>query len=359
MADIDRKPLPKLSGEMLEEIADAIVSGYDVSDLSRVLRFKWGFVLRNYIDTRQGFRFVVTDLVEWTEKKGKAQELLALAYSQAPGNPDLQAAAARCGLSLHEVSQKYGDGGFVPRPASLEAMVNRHSRLIDYGLFMQRMQDLGERICLVETPFSRGTGFLIGPDYALTNFHVVQDVIANMPRAAEVVCRFDFQAGGADASPAASKLDAEGILAYSPYSESDLSASAEAEPDKLDYAVLKLAGPVASGRGNGQRGWFKLTADSPVLTLRDFIVIPQHAEAQTLRIAWGSVVAFPGVGNRLRYDTTTKPGASGAPCLTADLDLVGLHHAADAERNPAYNQAVPLWLIARDLASKGIAPEGD
>lgn len=360
MAETDRKQPPTLSSKALEEIAAAIVSGYDVSDLSRVLRFKWGFVLKNYINIQQGFRLVVTDLVEWTEQKGKTLELLAVAYSQAPGNPDLQAAAANYGLSRQDISQKYGPDGSVPKPTSLEAMVSRHSRLIDYALFTQRLQDMGERICLVETPFCKGTGFLVSPDCALTNFHVVEGVITNKVQSDEVICRFDFQARDGNRMPATSKpcrLSAAGILAYSPYSESDLSASSEVEPNKLDYALLRLAEPVASMHGDGPRGWFELTEDSSVIALHDFIVIPQHAEAQTLRIAWGSVVAFPGVGNRLRYDTTTAPGSSGAPCFTADLDLIGLHHAAEAEYSPTYNQAVPLWLVARDLAAKGIVLE--
>src|SRR6202011_4123925 len=103
-----------------------------------------------------------------------------------------------------------------------------------------------------------------------------------------------------------------------------------------------------------QRGWFKLTDDFPMVTMHDFIVIPQHAAGEKLTIAWGSVVAFPGSGNRLRYDATTAGGSSGSPCFTADLDIVGLHHAAEPIHNPTFNQAVPLWLIARDLEAKNV-----
>ncbi len=353
MAGADRKPLPKLSNETLEEITDAIVSGYDLADFSRVLRFKWGLVLANYVDTHQGFRFVVSNLIEWTERKGKTRELLAVTYSQAPGNADLQTVAAKCGLALQDVDQKYNATGIVPKPANLEAMVNAHSRLIDYEHFVQRLQDVGERVCLVETPFKKGTGFLIGPDCALTNFHVVEEVIGNRALASQVVCQFDYRTrDGEPFSPKLCKLSADGIVASSPFSESDLTGSGESEPDKLDYALLRLTEPVAARESGKPRGWFRLPLDSPVVALRDFIVIPQHAEAHPLQIAWGSVVAFP--GTRIRYDTTTAQGSSGSPCFTADLDIVGLHHAAEAKHNPAYNQAVPLRLVARDLAAKGI-----
>ncbi len=99
MSDIDMKPLPKLSGEELEEITEAIVSGYDLDDLSRALRFKWGLVLANYVDVRKGFYGVVADLVAWTERKGKTRELLALAFVENQGNESLTKAAARQGLT--------------------------------------------------------------------------------------------------------------------------------------------------------------------------------------------------------------------------------------------------------------------
>jgi hypothetical protein len=358
MAGTDLKPLPKLSNETLEEITDAIVSGYDLADLSRVLHFKWGFVLANYVNTHQGFRFIVSDLIEWTERKGKTRELLAVTYSQAPGNTDLQAIAAKCGLTLQDADRKYNATGIVPKPASLEAMVNAHSRLIDYERFVQRLRDAGERVCLVETPFKKGTGFLIDTDCALTNFHVVEEIIANKTLASQVVCKFDYRTSeGELLAPKLCKLSADGILANSPYSESDLTGNGDSEPDKLDYALLRLAGPVAARESGKPRGWFILPAESPVVALHDFLVIPQHAESHPLQIAWGSVVAFP--GNRIRYDTTTAQGSSGSPCFTADLDIVGLHHAAEPKHNPAYNQAVPLWLVARDLAGKGVRLETD
>jgi len=357
MADIDLKPLPKLSGETLEEITEAIVSGYDIDDLDHLLHFKWGFVLENYIDIHRGFYYVVADLVSFTERKGKTRELLALAFSHAPGNENLQNVAAKFGLTLQQVEQKYNTGVPVPKPASLETMVNSHSRLVDYSRFVERLQGMGERVCLVETPAKKGSGFLVASDCVLTNFHVVEEVIANMALAEKVICRFDFRTpddGEAQIAPQPYKLAAAGILAKSPYSQSDLTGKGDPGSDELDYAVLKLAGQVGPGRSKKPRGWFKLTADSPVIALHDFVVIPQHAEGLVLKIAWGSVVAFPAAGNRVRYDTTTAGGSSGSPCFTADLDIVGLHHAAEAKNNPTYNQAIPLWLVARDLAAKSI-----
>jgi len=57
-------------------------------------------------------------------------------------------------------------------------------------------------------------------------------------------------------------------------------------------------------------------------------------------------------------DELRQVGPALAPAA-ADLDIVGLHHAAEPKHNPAYNQAVPLWLVARDLAGKGARLETD
>ncbi len=242
-------------------------------------------------------------------------------------------------------------------------MVNSHSRLIDYALFLARLQSVGERICRIETPIKTGTGFLVAPDCVLTNFHVVEEAIGNLALLDKVVCRFDFRetaTGANPTTPKPCKLAGNGFLAISPYSRSDLTGNGEPCADKLDYATLRLAEQVGAMPGsNGKpRGWFKMVADSPVVAMRDFVVIPQHAGGNKLEISWGSVVAFPASGNRLRYDTTTKSGSSGSPCFTADLDIVGLHHAAEPIYKPTYNQAVPLWLIARDLEAKHVNLSG-
>ena len=105
-------------------------------------------------------------------------------------------------------------------------------------------------------------------------------------------------------------------------------------------------GNEAAAAGNA-RGWFKFSSQRPVLSVRDFVVIPQHAKGEPLAVAWGEVLCYNDAGTRVRYDTTTEEGSSGSPCLTVDLDIFGLHHAAG--KNRQFNQAIPFDMIARDL----------
>ena len=353
----DLKPPPKLSGPQLEMISEAIVDGYDAPTLTRVLRFKMGVVLPKIVNEKQGFGGIVFDLLDWAEKRGKALEVLSVAYADNPDNQSLEQAAKANGLNLAEVSRKYDLKAPPPKPASLEAAVNRHSRFIDYGQFLTRFLSLGDRICKVETPDEIGTGFLIGPDLVLTNFHVVDTVLNDAEKRSQTLCRLDYKQ---DAEGKTYRLGAGGVLASRPYADSDITGVGEPEPEKLDYALLQLAEPVGNvpATGPGKRGWFVLGGEAPVLAVRDFIVIPQHPDGRHLEIAWGSLLAFNGDLTRVRHDVITDGGSSGSPCFTIDLTPFGLHHARDPEDHPTFNQAIPLKRIAKDIESKGIILPG-
>jgi hypothetical protein len=120
--------------------------------------------------------------------------------------------------------------------------------------------------------------------------------------------------------------------------------------------VLQLVDPIGEQvvGADDRRGWFDLQTERPLLALRDFVVVPQHPQGRKLEVALGSVLNFTSLGTRVRYDTSTDAGSSGAPCLTVDLEIFGLHHATDPSTSPQFNQAIPLELIARDLKSKNI-----
>src|SRR5262249_44658600 len=113
-----------------------------------------------------------------------------------------------------------------------------------------------------------------------------EDVIANLALSDKVVCRFDFHGTAEGGAPATKRysLAANGILANSRYSQSDLTGEGEPRAGELDYATLKLAEPVGAMRISNDRqgGCYKFLVDSPVVAIHDFIVIPQHAEGNKL-----------------------------------------------------------------------------
>jgi hypothetical protein len=361
------------------QIVDATISAFNKSQLSSLLRFKGGMVLEDEVNTDAPFRRVAEDLVTLLQQNDDVDRFISLALSERDHNPKLLALAQARGIAPPEPPPPPAAGGAplgtvtdflaaarkaqpddpalaaIAAPvgaepaapsANLEALVARRSRLIDFARFQQRLDQIEARVCLVQTPKSAGTGFLVGPDLLLTNYHVVEGLIGGGYSFEDVVCEFDFNS--ATAQPRRVALSG-GVKTSAPYSQSDLTGQGAPAEGELDYALLPLSERV----GEGARGFYTLDPVPRLLTLGDFVFVCQHAEAQALRLAMGTITDFPGKATRIRYDVTTGHGSSGSPCFSAELDPIGLHHAADPAQQPRYNQAVPLWLIARHAKAAG------
>ena len=355
MARIDAAT--ELTPQALGEIQAAIVHGYDRNSLGRLVRFNWGLKLSDEFDVDHGFKTLVAQLLDYSESDGRVAELLALAYSGKPGNPKLQDAAGKYLADPAAALAKYDPASTPDVPATLEALVNERSRLFDFGQFMARVRSVGVRICRMEVPGGGGTGWLAGRTHVLTNYHVMKPVIEGGIAIGDVTCRFDFWSTDKSApAPSGTPVQAESIVASRPYSQSDLTGTGSPAEDELDYALVRLKEPAGSSKtGDGaERGWFEFGPAPSIVARGDVAMIPQHPNARTLEIAYGTVVEFPAAGLRYRYDVTTEPGSSGSPVFTPDVSLYGLHHAAQPQHNPTFNQAVPLWRIARDLGSKQV-----
>jgi hypothetical protein len=352
----------------------AILSAYDKPRLSSLLRFKGGLILENEVDTAAGFRQVVESLVVLLDQQGDTDRFLALAFADRGGNPKIRALAEARGLAAAPAPAalpapataadliaaarvaRPDDAALaslaaradVPEaaPAGLEALVATRSRLIDFGRFRDGLDLVMSRVCRLVAPGTAGTGFLVGPDLVLTNFHVVRGLMKDAYAVDQIVCEFDYNSDVR--SPTRVGVIAK-PTAFAPYGESDLSGAGEPQAGELDYALLRIAQPL----GAGERGFYPLDPAPRLLAVGDFVVVTQHANAQLLALALGTVTDFPGKALRLRYDVTTEPGSSGSPCLSAELDPIGLHHAAEPGARPTYNQAVPIWLIARHAHGAG------
>ncbi|MDQ4087287.1 MAG: serine protease [Pseudomonadota bacterium] len=348
-------PAVELTPEALAEIQAAILHGYNLVSLTHRLRFTWGLELPNEVNAQQPFRHVVGDLIAYAVSEGRVADLLAVTYSAKPQNPKLSQAANKYLGDPQAALAKY-EGAAPPLPTSLEALVTTRSRLFSFAEFRARVNAIGARLCRIEVPDGGGTGWLVGASHVLTNYHVVERVVSGEVSPEQLVCRFDFWSESeADPTGTPVRLAPEWLRASSRYSQSDLTATGQPAPDELDYALLRLAEPAgAQDRGGATRGWFEFGPQAPIVARADPAMIPQHPDGRELEVAFGRVLEFPGTGMRYRYDVTTEPGSSGSPVLNADLTLFGLHHAADPGSRPAYNQAVPLWRIARDLQARNV-----
>jgi len=233
-------------------------------------------------------------------------------------------------------------------------------------------------VCLIVSrqgnngPVVRGTGFLVGPDMVLTCRHVLKsfpkdaDVAANGSR---IEVYFDFYRGEpvdgvGPHLPQARKVALATVWHVESCDDTvpdgldgDLSAEDAARIAKsLDFLLLRVAEPVGLQpleRGGGpRRNWINLPDDTVPKSLQpqDWIIIPQHPDGFPQRIDLGRFRAADQTGTRIRYDTNTSPGSSGAPCFNQNFALVGVHNAyVGPPHRPLANQAIRVDHIAARL----------
>jgi hypothetical protein len=211
--------------------------------------------------------------------------------------------------------------------------------------------EIGERVM--------ATGFLVGVDLLLTADFVLSEVLSGSVSSAQVACRFDYreaQDGNLATTGTVFRLAEDWLVARDPY----VSLSAG-----LGYALLRVAGspgaqPVGGGRGTSRRlrQWLTLSPKAPRPEPQDSLFIMMHAQGGPWKFSTGPVLDVAADGTRLRYLNDTAPGSSGAPCLSRDFELVGMHLGTnpDSGSRPkeAWGFGVPVAAIAADLERKGL-----
>lgn len=220
------------------------------------------------------------------------------------------------------------------RQASLVGRIPTLS-LLELAKFVNSVQG---QICLIVSRNGAagsklGTGFLIGPDLVLTCRHVLSgfpnacDIHADGRR---VELYFDFNEGNpvedVNANPAFARkatlhanwhvdsctdTDPDGML-DDPLEPEDATRISNA----LDFVLLKLNEPIGlhpvDPNGGHQRGWVSLPPDGLNPAKDDWIIIPQHPHGFPQRIDLGRFQVLDPTQTRLRYNTNTAPGTSGA-----------------------------------------------
>lgn len=363
----------RLTGPQMERLVNAIANAYDEAGLAMMLLYRLDKKLAFF-----GGRNIpekVFDIVTKSQMEGWTNRLIVAARAANPDNPDLLAFEES--LSLTPVQQ--------PDRPQLEKIVRDLSNFVDVAQFRARLGGIETWVCAIEHPRGFGTGFLVGPDLVLTNYHVVEPLLKHEVGAQSVRCRFDFKAlpgAAAVINPGRPVGLADSWqVALSPYSNFDLTdAPPDPTQDELDYAVIRLAervggepvgDPAKAEPGAPKRGWLTLASNAPHVAATEDLLVLQHpqdlaaaqARPMPMQLAFGTVMGFAGADRRVRHDTKTLPGSSGSPCFNADLDLVALHHAGDPKSLLQYkgefNQAIPIGLVVDHLKRSQAEPFWD
>jgi hypothetical protein len=314
------------------------------------------------------YRDIVFRLLMAAEQEGWTDELVAAAHASNPGNAKLARVAADFGL-----------GADAPVGEAFEVMVVKANVLLDPDDWWARFGEIQVCVCHIEIPAGprtyTGTGFLVGPQAVITNYHVVEPMIERegKPAAAQpadVRVRFDYKRlrgklGSSEGTVCG--LADEWLIDSSPYSEVDKKADPGGEvpsTGELDYALLRLDTPIGDrpvGRGDDgdwvKRGWIELAPNEAPEKDAGLIIV-QHPDGQPIKFAWDDMLGTNGNKTRLRYQTNTMPGSSGSPCFDVGWRLVGLHHMGDNNYDefhaPQWNQGVTMTAIAAQVSGNGV-----
>ena len=312
------------------------------------------------------------DLVRWADHRGIVPDLARGAFLARPRDTtlrelqDVYEGAPRLSIQTAGAARRV-------TASALEAIVRPRLKSVDMDVWRERYASVEGQVCRIEIDgAAKGTGFLIGPDLVLTNFHVIEAVIAEPSRAPSVIFRFDYKrlTDGAVLQGATSRCSGKTVgLSTQQNIRGSRSKAAQTTPFRPPTSSIPRRSasrprsvprraaqePPRRGRRNGAGS----ISRTPSLRCRRArrSSIAQHPQGEPIKLAMDmdAVLSLNSNGTRVRYATNTEPGSSGSPCFDMDWTLVALHHMGDpAWRNPQYNEGVPIGLIRTRLAERGV-----
>jgi hypothetical protein len=316
-----------LKGKQLQALQDALVSAFPgYSDLKMMLLFELEERLQKYVEPGP-MNKVAMDLIEWAEAQGKLEALIAGARARNPGNVALQRFAVEVSLTSD-----------APPEGRLEAIVLAGVPFQKVNQWRARMVEVERAVCRVEMPEGTGvgTGFLIGKDAVLTNWHVADVLTLKNLRPEQAGVRFDYAAGVDGLTVPAGE--------FYPFKADWLIDSSQVKD--LDFALVRVAGDPGKqtvGETGETRGW--LPYQQHKFTVGEIQLILQHPLAAPLNLSAGAVTAVNSMHKRVTYTANTEPGSSGSPVFTLGWDLVALHHYGEQTGN----MGIPLNYIWQQL----------
>ncbi len=388
-----------MKGIEFAEVRDAIAHAFNADEFDMFLYERLNF--DRALNVPDGpFRLVVTNVLKQFEYEGRDPYLIAEVASVRPLKAEVQEVYQKYALSLiganwqekvdaeqQKALERYGLVPQVdfqrsgrsqfpsPVPATFDGFqkrVRQVLQLLDPRAWVAQLIKNEQRVCQIEVnDVPMGTGFLVGTDAVLTNFHVLRDQIESKAAGRRIKCRFDFRTMTNGIPSAGTLVDlpekwSDWHVDSSPPLPDAAEQAGKPMPtvEQLDHALIRLKrefgnepiydkGPV--------RGWVQIPEGSPPLTPEMPIMILQHPDAQPIKLAFDteSVISVNENRTRVRYATNTENGASGSPCFNVDWGLVALHHYGEPDRNPAaYNQGIPIDAVRARLARVGKAGAG-
>jgi Trypsin-like peptidase domain/Effector-associated domain 1 len=364
----------RLTGPQIQELAGLLRAAFPRPRFKEFLLYRLDRSLDDYTGPADDYRTMLRDILVEANAQLWWRNLVSEARKAVPADPGLQAFSQEFGYSPSTVS--VANGGAAPvRGPQLELKIKESSSTFDILTWRTRLGEIEGRICRVEFPEgeAQGTGFLIGPNAVVTNYHVIEEIKNGNIPSGSVRLRFDYKVIGGVAVQAGTvyKLSKDWLFDSSPYSSLDALVLPHADPgaDELDYAILRVDGtpgtdPVGGATNDPQpvpRQWLEVPPVPHDFSKQPALYIVQHPDGKPMQVAIDSngVVGVNGNRTRVRYTTTTEPGSSGSPCFGPDWQWIALHHSGDPKyykgAKPEFNEGIPLPAICSLLKDRGKA----
>ena len=215
---------------------------------------------------------------------------------------------------------------------------------LDIG-FLQSGVRAARAVCRLEwSKQGQGTGFLVGPDLIITNYHVLclfptDDLVTRLRQ-----CEVRFGAhllpdGGVAGGKLVILHATAALVAHSP-------------SEQLDYALLRLEKRMTDGAA------MTYVVLSPEAARRDQAAnIIQHPNGGPMKVALRRNEIVHVTPERLYYAADTDEGSSGSPVFDDDWRVIALHRSATVldtasnRRIPGANEGVPMSAIEREIRS--------
>ena len=360
-----------LTGSEHERFRDILLSAYDPTSLAMMLKSKLDKNMAHIttISPFSTFSYNVFQVLERAEQEGWTYRLLAAVREDRADRQDLVQLSQELGVAPENTPQT--DSG-------LEKIIDESNAALDILVWRTRLAEIEGRVCRIEIKGkAKGTGFLVGADKVLTNWHVVNK-IKEQPATYEpsdVVLRFDYKRleDGTELSRGREyglvTTGDDWLVDHSPWSAVDLEAepkSGDPGPDEMDYALLRVNGTpgsdaqgekVVPGSAAPPRGYIPIPDEAHDFQPGTPLFIVQHPQGAPLKLMLDTeaVIGLYGQNRRVRYRTNTDNGSSGSPVFDQNWNLVALHHSGDpASILPTYNEGIPINLVRDRLEAKGV-----
>jgi hypothetical protein len=371
--------MAKLTGEQIRGLSKRLSDTLSFQELETVVYASTGDRLyKEYVAPGLPLRPTIERLLEALEETGTTKFFLAYVYKlRFEHRPDV-AHAIKNALPEAVVEQSKIDGNIQIQKAGklqeegptkagapgFERNIKPNLQQLDLHIWIEKLARIERRVCRVErNGNAAGTGFLVGPNAVLTNWHVVQDAM-HRNEIEGIACRFDYYrlVDNARYPGVPVEVAIDGCVSHRPYSQAETTNapdSPEPSKDELDYALLRLTQTIGDADAGGRkRGWIALPDNAVTLNVGAPLLIIQHPDGAPLKLALdtNAVIGFNSSKTRMRYSTNTEAGSSGSPCFDMEWRLAALHHYGDpAWLRPKFNQGVPPHLIRQKIAFDGFA----